>query len=98
MTRSPLKRATLSQQHRDVMQPKIRHIYVTGDALKHNTEVKHATACHLSVDRYVAVAQREARGHGGGHGRSREVNGVLIQSVEDGVGGPAVTHVHDAER
>lgn len=57
-----------------------------------------ATASHLSVDRYVAVAQREARGDGGGHGGSREVNGVLIKGVKDGVGGPGVTHVHDAER
>ena len=57
-----------------------------------------ATISHLSVDWQVAVAQREARGGSGGHGRSREMNGVLIQSVKNCIGGPTVAHVHDAER
>ena len=52
----------------------------------------------LSVDWHVAVAQREARGSGGHHRRSGEMNGVLVESVKDGIGGAAVAHVHDAER
>lgn len=50
------------------------------------------------MHRYVAVTQRKAGGRGGGEGGSGEMNGVLVEGVEDGVAGPTVAHVHDAER
>lgn len=52
---------------------------------------------HLIVDGNVAVGQRESRGGGGGGGqrRSGKMDGVLVEGVEHGVGGPTVTHVHD---
>lgn len=54
---------------------------------------------HLIVDGNVAVGQREARGGGGGGGggqrRSGKMDGVLVEGVEHGVGGPTVAHVHD---
>lgn len=49
------------------------------------------------MDRHVAVAQDASRG-GGAHGGPWEVNGVLIQSIDNGAGGPTVAHVHDAKR
>lgn len=50
------------------------------------------------MDWYVAVTQREARGGRGGYRRSGEMNGVLVESVKNSIGGSAVAHVHDAER
>lgn len=50
---------------------------------------------HLIVDGNVAVGQREARGGSGGKRRSGKMDGVLVQSVKHGIGGPTVTHVHD---
>lgn len=57
-----------------------------------------APASDLSVDWYVAVAQREARGGSGGQRGSGEVNGVLVEGVKDCIGVAAVAHVHDTER
>lgn len=68
----------------------------TGKVLLAN---KHTTpVSDLSVDWYVAVAQREARGGSGGYRRSWEMNGVLVESIKNCIGGSAVAHVHDAER
>lgn len=50
------------------------------------------------MDWYVAVTQREAGGGSGGDGRPGEMNGVLVESVKNSVGGSAVAHVHDPER
>lgn len=51
----------------------------------------------LSVDRDGAEAQREARG-GGGYRRPGEMNGVLVERIENCSVVAAVAHVHDAKR
>lgn len=79
----------------------MKHQLVQQDStflgLKTHTHTHAASVSHLGVDRDVAVAQRETGGGSGGYGRSREMNGVLIQSVKNGGGGTTVAHVHDAE-